>query len=389
MRAFVLLCTLSFATLLAGCGSAERRDYASSAAVVSPPVTQAAARVDRVTGDFAGDPALDALLDRLVQSEGFDRAQLVQLFSRLEHQPWIIDLMDRQAPTPTTRPVGPTGAWTRYRARFVTPENIENGVRFWRRHAAVLDRAEARYGVPPEYVVAIIGVETRYGGYLGNTRIIEALATLAFDYPRRGEYFTRELEAFLIMARDEGVDPLAPRGSYAGAMGLGQFMPTSFHGYAVDFDGDGQRDLWDPVDAIGSVANYLSGHGWRRGEPVAVRARAQAYPARSMKAGFNARYPVSALASRGITSINPLLGYEEVSLLELDGTDGYEYWLGLDNLEAITSYNRSTYYAMSVHQLAQALRQAMGAGPIITQRLGALMSEPADDARWPEEPSLP
>ena len=145
-------------------------------------------------------------------------------------------------------------------------------MQFWRQHAATLEKASSRYGVPPEIMVGIIGVETRWGRVMGKTRVIDALATLAFAYPRRAEYFTGELEHFLVMARDEGVDPFKPTGSFAGAMGYGQFMPCSFRNYAVDFSGDGHRDLWNPVDAIGSVANYFKGHGWRTGEPVAVRA---------------------------------------------------------------------------------------------------------------------
>lgn len=366
MRVLFLPFALCVAIQLAGCSSTG---YEAGGQVGFRPVS---ATVGPVTGDFAGQVGVESLIDRLVASGDYERETLVQILSQVERQPWIIELMDRQA-TPS-RATGPTGAWTRYRARFVTSDNIANGVAFWRRHETALERAEARYGVPAEYVVAILGVETRYGGYLGTTRILDALATLAFDYPRRAEYFTRELESFLVMCRNEGIDPLAPRGSYAGAMGLGQFMPTSFHGYAVDFDGDGHRDLWGPTDAIGSVANYLGGHGWRRGEPVAVPARAAGFTPKSMETGFATRYPVSLLVSRGIASVNPLLGYREVSLLELDATGGYEYWFGLDNFQAITSYNRSTYYAMAVHQLAQELRRAKGEGPILS-RLG--QGEPA------------
>lgn len=352
--AFVLLVTIQ----LAGCASPGYRAEGGGIRPVS-------ASVVSVNGDLAGQSGGESLIDRLVASGYYDRGELTRLLSQVELQPWIIELMDRQA-TPS-KASGPTGAWTRYRARFVTSENIANGVAFWRRHEAALDRAEARYGVPPEYVVAILGIETRYGGYLGKTRILDALATLAFDYPRRADYFMGELEAFLIMCRREGIDPLVPRGSYAGAMGLGQFMPTSFHGYAVDFDGDGHRDLWNPIDAIGSVANYFAGHGWHRGEPVAVRARTAGFAPKSMKTGYTARYPMSLLVSRGVTSVTPLLGYREASLLELDATGGYQYWLGLDNFQVITSYNRSTYYAMAVHQLAQELRRVKGKGPILTQ----------------------
>jgi len=216
-------------------------------------------------GDYADYPAAARLIEKLVREKGFKRSDLERIFGRVERRQSILNLVDR--PRTKKRSPGPTGAWTRYRAKILTSDNISNGIRFWRRYGNALRRAQARYGVPPEYLVAIIGVETRYGGYLGKHRVIDALATLAFDYPRRSRFFMGELESFLIMARDEGLDPFGPRGSYAGAMGLCQFMPSSFRSRAVDFDGNGKRDLWNPVDAIGSVANYFASHGWRKGGP--------------------------------------------------------------------------------------------------------------------------
>jgi membrane-bound lytic murein transglycosylase B len=318
-------------------------------------------------GDYGGYPALARLIDRLEREEGFDTDHLERVFSRVERQQWILDFVNRPK---AKRSSGPTGAWNRYRAKFLTDSNISNGVGFWRRYEAVLNRAHAKYGVPPEYVVAILGVETRYGGYMGKHRVIDALATLAFDYPRRSEFFTGELEAFLIMARDEKMDPFQPRGSYAGAMGMGQFMPSSFHNWAVDFDGDGRRDLWNPVDAIGSVANYFASHGWRSGESVAVRARVSGSAARAMKTGYDTSYSLSSLSRDGIAPVASLSGSGKVSLLELDAAGGYEYWLGLPNFYVITRYNHSTYYAMAVHQLAQAVRSRHGpsADAVLTLR---------------------
>ncbi|MEA3277336.1 MAG: lytic murein transglycosylase B [Pseudomonadota bacterium] len=323
-----------------------------------------------VTGDFAGYPAVDRLIDRLEREEGFDREYLERVFSRVERQQWILDFLNRPKSKGPTRP---TGAWTRYRAKFVTQDNIGNGARFWRRYESVLERAHADYGVPPEYVVAILGVETRYGGYTGKHRVIEALSTIAFDYPRRSEFFTGELEAFLIMSRDEGFDPFTPKGSYAGAMGLGQFMPSSFRRFAVDYDGDGKRDLWNPVDAIGSVANYFAAHGWREGEPVTVRAKVQGSGAKAMKTGFDTSYSLGALSRRGVVSSVSLDGSGDVSLLRLDAKGGYEYWLGLENFYVITRYNHSSYYAMAVHQLAQSVRARHGPskGLILSERGGA------------------
>jgi len=306
-----------------------------------------------IRGDYAGYASANRLVDRLVREKGFDRAALERVLSRVERQQWIIDFVNRPKGKKAT---GPTGSWTRYRAKFVTQDNIAKGVRFWNRYDSVLRRAQAKYGVPPEYVVAIIGVETHYGGYTGKHRVIDALATLAFDFPRRSEFFAGELEAFLVMSRDEGFDPFQPRGSYAGAMGLGQFMPSSFHNWAVDFDGDGKRDLWDPVDAIGSVANYFASHGWREGEPVAARASSGGARAAAMKTGYDTSYSLDTLSRNGIVASAATRSGDKVSLIELDARGGYQYWLGHKNFYVITRYNHSNYYAMAVHQLAQALR---------------------------------
>jgi len=306
-----------------------------------------------LTGDYAEYAEARALIDRLAHEQGFDRAYLNGVLSRVQRQQWILDLVNRPTPPPAA---GPTGSWTRYRAKFLTEDRIGAGARFWREHATDLERAREQYGVPPEYVVAIIGVETHYGANVGRQRVIEALATLAFDYPRRSDFFTSELEAYLVMARDEGFDPFAPVGSYAGAMGLGQFMPSSFQRFAVDFDGDGRRDLWNPVDAVGSVANYFSQHGWRTGEPVAVPAVARGREPQVMKADYTTRYRIDELAGSGVTASVPLDGQGEVSLLRLDAVGGYEYWLGLGNFYVITRYNQSVYYAMAVHQLSEEIR---------------------------------
>lgn len=364
-----LLCVL-LVTALAACSSGP--DDSNVRTQDNPPQTsQAVARAGATVspigrGDYGGYAATARLIDKLVREEGFDQAHLEQVFARVERQQWILDFLNK--PKGKKSSVS-TGAWTRYRAKFLTEANISKGASFWRRYDGVLRRAEAKYGVPPEYVVAIIGVETRYGGYTGKHRVIDALATLAFDYPRRSEFFTGELEAFLIMSRDEGFDPFQPRGSYAGAMGLGQFMPSSFHKWAVDFDGDGKRDLWNPVDAIGSVANYFSDHGWREGEPVIVRARASGSGARAMKTGYDTSYRLDALSGEGVVATAALDGGDRVSLVKLDARGGYEYWLGLKNFYVITRYNHSSYYAMAVHQLAQAVRGRHGpSGTVVSRR---------------------
>ena len=196
-----------------------------------------------------------------------------------------------------------------------------------------------------------------YGVGNGTFAILDALATLAFDYPRRAEFFTSELESFLVMTRDEGMEPTEPKGSYAGAMGYGQFMPSSFQRYAVDFNGNGHTNLWDPVDAIGSVANYFKAHGWEKGQPVAVRGQGQ-LP--GYEHGFQTRYPVASLRRAGLTPTSPLGNHNESSLLRLDVGTGYQYWYGLPNFYAITRYNHSTHYAMAVWQLGLAVKDARG-----------------------------
>jgi membrane-bound lytic murein transglycosylase B len=335
---------------LVACGSAPTNHY--------PQGPAPRAGTGGLSGDYAGYPAAQQFIDRMASKHGFDRKELAGMLSRAQRQDWIVDLVNRPSGSKAS---GPTGAWTRYRAKFLTDSNIANGAAFWARHEATLRRAEAQYGVPPEAIVGILGVETRWGGYMGKTRIIDALATLAFDFPRRSAYFTDELESYLVMTRDEGMDPFRPVGSYAGAMGLGQFMPSSFLKYAVDFDGDGHRNLWDTEDAIGSVANYFAAHGWRRGEPVAVHARSQGGEGAVMKAGFDTRYSPATLQAKGISPAGPIPTAGELSLLRLDAADGYEYWLGLPNFYVITRYNHSTYYAMAVYQLGQAVRARRGA----------------------------
>lgn len=314
---------------------------------------QSARRVS--TGDYAGRADVERFITQM-EAKGLDRVELVRTFERAKRDPWIIQYMDKQ-----WRPAsGPTGAWTRYRGRHITPAMLDKGSAFWTRHARTLEQASRKYGVPPEYIVAIIGIETRWGGFMGTHRIIDALATLAFDYPRRADYFRDELAQYLLMAEDQGFDPLQPEGSFAGAMGLGQFMPSSWHDYAVDFDGDGRRNLWDPEDAIGSVARYFNAHGWKPGAAVVARASGGAGLPWSTDTGFKTNYSVATLRAKGIQPAVALPDQRQVSLLRLDAAGGLEYWVGFENFYVITRYNNSTYYAMTVHQLAQILRARRG-----------------------------
>ncbi|EKC5534115.1 lytic murein transglycosylase B [Escherichia coli] len=306
--------------------------------------------------DFANNPNAQQFIDKMVNKHGFDRQQLQEILSQAKRLDSVLRLMDNQAPTTSVKPPsGPNGAWLRYRKKFITPDNVQNGVVFWNQYEDALNRAWQVYGVPPEIIVGIIGVETRWGRVMGKTRILDALATLSFNYPRRAEYFSGELETFLLMARDEQDDPLNLKGSFAGAMGYGQFMPSSYKQYAVDFSGDGHINLWDPVDAIGSVANYFKAHGWVKGDQVAVMANGQAP---GLPNGFKTRYSISQLATAGLTPQQPLGNHQQASLLRLDVGTGYQYWYGLPNFYTITRYNHSTHYAMAVWQLGQAVALA-------------------------------
>ncbi len=354
---FSLLLVLS----LVGCGSNPTREVGRNA----PERSSHGGYGTSSSATFADNPAALRFAQMMQQRHGYDAQSVMSILSRAQRQSWIIAQMDKQASRPA-RSGGssvPTGGWTRYRAKFVTADNIDKGVAFWQQHRGELQRASATYGVPPEIIVGIIGVETRWGRIMGKTRIIDALATLSFAYPRRADYFSGELEAFLLMTREEGIDPFQPTGSFAGAMGYGQFMPSSIRQYGVDFNGDHHRTLWHPVDAIGSVANYFKGHGWRTGEPVAVRANAGP-AAGSLKAGFDTSYSLATLAGAGITPSGSLGGATTVSLLKFDVGTGYDYWLGLHNFYVITRYNHSAYYAMAVYQLGNAVKSRLGGGGV-------------------------
>lgn len=300
---------------------------------------------------LASRPEVQQFIREMATRHRFDANYLLSIFSRAKAQPSIIKAMSRP---------GEAKPWYEYRGIFVNSKRIQGGVQFWRANAAALARAEQVYGVPSEIVVAIIGVETQYGGNMGNYRVLEALSTLAFDYPRRATYFRKELENFLLLTRNEGIDPLTPRGSYAGAMGFGQFMPSSYLSYAVDFDGDGHRDLWhDPKDAIGSVAHYFQGYGWRAGAPIAVPAQVSGtrYPALVSQQLSKPKESIASLQAQGVTPMMPVSGAQTAMLLEYEERNAKEYWLGFDNFYVITRYNHSRLYAMAVYQLSQEIRE--------------------------------
>ena len=294
--------------------------------------------------------SVNVFIDEMAAKHGFDHGELERVFGRIRSSAKIVELMDRQA---KRKP------WQDYRALFVNREKITHGFRFWRNNAAKLAEARAKYGVPEEVIIAVIGIETHYGKNTGRFRVLEALTTLAFDYPKRSKMFRLELEHYLLLAREETMALATPRGSYAGAMGIAQFMPGSYRRYAIDFDGDGKRDLFENAsDAIGSVANYLTAHGWQRGEPVAVPANVERSAATSFEASkLSTRVRLDELKIRGVTVSGVYPGEKEAIPLALHNREGAEYWLGFDNFYVITRYNNSVYYAMAVYQLSRELRK--------------------------------
>ncbi len=249
--------------------------------------------------------------------------------------------------------------WHAYRPIFITDARIRGGVAFWRQHEAALAAATKQYGVAAEIIVAIIGVETAYGHNTGNYRVLDALATLAFHYPPRAAFFRGELEKFLLLTREEAVVPTTPKGSYAGAMGIPQFMPSSFLAYAVDFTGDGHRDIWNnPQDAIGSVANYLKVHGWQPAQPIALRALESPANATQKSDKVELQRPIDEYAALGVTPDGQAAHDARAVLLAFEGLNAPEYWLALQNFYVITRYNRSPKYALAVFQLGEEIRAA-------------------------------
>lgn len=297
------------------------------------------------------NPDIQAFIQEMVQLHGFDAGQLSERLNRLTPNNRVLQLI-----APPSKPT--QRSWQRYRSRFIEESRINHGIRFWQENAATLAKARALYGVPEEVIVAIIGVETIYGRNTGSFNTLEALTTLAFHYPRRAEYFRQELEQLLLLARENGMDPAYYTGSFAGALGIPQFMPGSLRRYAVDFDGDGRIDLeGSTTDAIGSVARFLEQHGWQKGEPVTTPARLNREPEGSwIEAGIRPSLDTETLLANGVRA--DALPNRKVTFVDLE-TPGQatEYWLGYENFYVITRYNRSSFYAMSVYQLAEALRQ--------------------------------
>jgi len=307
--------------------------------------------------DYSDKPRAAQLYADLRQDYGFSDVELAAVKTDLQQAQTLPQLINAEQNNKEK-----TLAWDDYVRIHVTPANIAGGQRFMRDQHAWLARAELVYGVAPAVVTALLGVETKYGAFTGRARVLDALATQGFDHPTRSAFFFDELTQFFVLCRDQSLDATQPRGSYAGAMGAAQFMPSNYRRLAVDFDGDGRRDLWSAADAIGSIANYLarydSARAYRRGQPLLVPATLQApLPAAIER---NTKYPAYRLAqlrSTGVRTQPELPGDLPVGLIQLDRADGPQYWVALPNFYAVMSYNPRVFYAMSVAQLAQALMQ--------------------------------
>lgn len=298
------------------------------------------------------NPDVQAFVQEMADRHGFSRSALERSLRETKFLSSIIRAMD--APS-TALP------WREFRPRHVNDARFEGGLRFWEEHAALLERAAAEYRVPPEIIVATIGIETLFGRNTGRVNVLDALVTLAFGYPRRAAFFRGELEQFLLLARENGWSPNSVRGSFAGAIGVPQFLPSSYRKYAVDFDGDGRRDLRGVADAIGSVANYYREFGWRMGEPVVIPAD----PAGSeldplLAAGIAPHLTVGEFRRRGVVPLDPAPDEALAALIVVEADTGPRHFLALNNFYVITRYNRSINYAMAVQELAATLRQLRG-----------------------------
>lgn len=301
--------------------------------------------------DFSNNEQLQTFIQEMSEKHNFDTDRLRRLFANSHLHQSIIDAISRPA---ESKP------WHDYRPIFVTHSRTSGGVRFWREHRDALQRAEEKFGVPPQIITAIIGVETRYGRHAGGYPVLDALATLAFAYPPRSSFFRRELEQYLLMTREEGLDPLEQTGSYAGAMGMPQFISSSFRRYAIDFDGDGKRDLWrNPDDVIGSVANYFYEHHWKPGQPIAHKVKVHGKKYRQLlDDDLQASHTQQQLLDNGVILPRDIPRDLKGNLLELETDNGPEYWVTWHNFYVISRYNHSALYSMAVYQLSELIAAA-------------------------------
>ena len=296
-----------------------------------------------IYGDYSKNDEVRTFIELMVKNHDFDKNQLIKIFEDAEKRQNIIDSMNR--------PAEKKFSWADYKSRLISPMRIKNGVDFLKQHLPDLERAEKSFGVPKEIITSIIGIESSYGLIKGRERVIDALSTLAFDYPRRSKFFKKQLEEFFILSKEEGFNPLIPKGSYAGAMGFGQFIPSSYRAYAIDFDGDNLRDIiFNPVDSIGSVANYLSKHGWERNGNIA-----EEVSQKQITSDFETSLKLKPLSSLGISSN---LNFEKDKKYLQINLENKEFWIGHKNLYVLSRYNRSSFYIMAVYLLSKEIDYA-------------------------------
>jgi len=305
--------------------------------------------------NLANEADVQKFINEMVKDHDFKKKELNTLFSQVKVKQKILDAISR--PAEKSKP------WHEYRKIFLTQKRIKNGVKFWQENNDIIDYAEKVYGVAPQIMVAIIGVETYYGRLQGSYRVMDALSTLAFKYPKRSKFFRGELKHFLIMSQEQNFDPLTKTGSYAGAMGMGQFIPSSFQSYAIDFDGDGEKNIWsNHSDAIGSVANYFKRHGWKKDQPVTDQLKLNKENTISMddacKRSCKPKLTVADFKDKGLQGKTSVNNQSSAILLILKQKNSKEYWLGYNNFYVISRYNHSTLYSMAVYQLSQEIKKA-------------------------------
>ncbi|MCZ6669388.1 MAG: lytic murein transglycosylase B [Gammaproteobacteria bacterium] len=307
-------------------------------------------------GDYRDRADVAAFIVQMASRSDYSEQELVELFSTVSKQDHLFELLNKPAEKELQ--------WYQYRPIFIKEKRIDLGVKFWREHQQLLSEVSTKTGVPEQIIIAVIGVETFYGIYKGKDPVLDSLVTLAFDYPKRGEFFTHELEQFLLLVKEQNLDPVGLLGSYAGAMGMPQFISSSYRSYAVDFDGDGQANLFDSVaDITASVANYFVKHGWRANEAIAGPLTAlENNTIERLEPGVKPVYKWSDLVKNGLQSNIEFDPDTAVALVKLEQRNQAEYWAGLQNFYVITRYNHSELYAMAVYQLSLLIKARMERG---------------------------
>lgn len=316
--------------------------------------------------DYSKKKEVKSFINTMVKKHKFNRNELNKLFKKAQYKRSALAVYDKSKRIkkkykPSKKPKKKVkyikrGSWDIYQNQFVNERKIRLGVKYMKKHQKDLKRAYKKYNVEPEYITAIIGVESDYGNYRGKYRVFDALTTLSFEKNRRNKFFKNELKEFLLLSRNEGFDPLAVKGSFAGAIGLGQFMPSNYRSYVVDFNKDGKKQMNNHTDAIGSVAYYFKRHNWKKNIPIATRVKYKGNRYNSKKTGYKNKY--SRISLKGITPKDKFAYNKKVHLIKLKRANYDELWYGSSNFYTITRYNHSSYYAMAVHQLATAIKKA-------------------------------